>query len=278
MCDFAGQKNEAHISSPSRGFMAVLSNLRWFFRRLFRAPRQRNDIDTRTFPLGKRFWTGFAVFTLCILAIMTLVDAPTAELVRAIPKRVRKAFYFYTEIGRSAYILWATGLASLASLGIVFSQMARRRAVHLRHLFYDVFFMFYCVAISGLLAMTFKNFLGRARPPLMELLGEWHFSPFAIEWEFASFPSGHATTFGAVAAVLAFRFPRYWPAWLAIALTGAASRVILQVHYVSDVVAGLCLGAGLTWVTARYLAARGSMFRFVPGSMTPRRRMPGRRP
>lgn len=70
------------------------------------------------------------------------------------------------------------------------------------------------------------------------------------------FPSGHATGSAAVyvglAAVLTVgtRRGRYAVAGLLVTVV-SLTRVVLGLHYVVDVVAGACLGAGLVYVTVR---------------------------
>jgi undecaprenyl-diphosphatase len=74
-----------------------------------------------------------------------------------------------------------------------------------------------------------------------------------------SFPSGHASgsvvTFGVLAALAAERWPArrfvFWSLAAALALAIGASRVVLDVHYLTDVLAGWCLG--LAWLAASML-------------------------
>ena len=75
----------------------------------------------------------------------------------------------------------------------------------------------------------------------------------------SSFPSGHASgavaTAGIVAVLAAERWPRRqrlaWGAAAVVAVAIGASRVVLNVHYATDVVAGWCLGAA--WLAALLL-------------------------
>lgn len=109
--------------------------------------------------------------------------------------------------------------------------------------------MFFLLAMGGasLIMVITKTWLDRARP---ELFPDGALYPTHSP----SFPSGHAT--GSVALYLTLyliarrRAPRLAPL---VGLTGAAmvaivsaSRLYLQVHYPSDILAGLALGAG--WV------------------------------
>jgi len=85
-------------------------------------------------------------------------------------------------------------------------------------------------AIGGaLLSSLIKFAVGRARP----------------DGGSRSFPSGHATVVFAIAFVLARRFPRFrFAAYLGAAVI-AATRVLLNKHYPSDVLAGAALGLAI---------------------------------
>ena len=69
-----------------------------------------------------------------------------------------------------------------------------------------------------------------------------------------SFPSGHSTTAFAVALSLGSFFPEIMPALLVLAANVAISRVIIGMHFLSDVVVGSCLGATIGYA-AYWLAA-----------------------
>jgi membrane-associated phospholipid phosphatase len=65
-----------------------------------------------------------------------------------------------------------------------------------------------------------------------------------------SFPSGHATAAGFVAVVAGSLLPGRWR-WLSIPFAVAIplTRLVLGVHYLSDVAAGLAVGAALAIVS-----------------------------
>ena len=67
----------------------------------------------------------------------------------------------------------------------------------------------------------------------------------------ASFPSGHATSAAALAMVLSRRWRRGTALFCALALIVAFSRIYLNRHYLSDVVAGVAIGLVCTWLTIR---------------------------
>jgi membrane-associated phospholipid phosphatase len=97
-------------------------------------------------------------------------------------------------------------------------------------------------SLAPLLSVLLKALTGRARPPggLVHPVG-------------ASFPSCHATYAGAtcVALVLLFTTPgpdrRWWWTLASLGVVGMAwSRTYLQVHWLTDVVAGALLGGGIS--------------------------------
>ena len=60
-----------------------------------------------------------------------------------------------------------------------------------------------------------------------------------------SFPSGHAMSAFAIAVPLCIFYPGMGAALIALSVSIAVSRVILGMHFVSDVVVGSLLGAGI---------------------------------
>ena len=107
--------------------------------------------------------------------------------------------------------------------------------------------MLLAVAVPGLIVDIAKTIFGRARPKLLFLGGTYGFTWGAGQADYWSFPSGHATTMGALATALTLLWPRLFPAYAIAALLVGASRVIIGAHYLSDVIAGAAVGAGVTW-------------------------------
>ncbi len=61
-----------------------------------------------------------------------------------------------------------------------------------------------------------------------------------------SFPSGHASSVFSAVPVINRNFKTFKYCWLALAVLISFSRIYLDVHYLSDVVAGSLLGYGVT--------------------------------
>ena len=88
---------------------------------------------------------------------------------------------------------------------------------------------------------TLKKAVGRRRPCTIEP----HCWAHLLPPDQFSFPSGHSITAFAVAVSLGQFFPAAYPILLFSAVSVAASRILLGMHFLSDVLAGALLGAGL---------------------------------
>ncbi|MDQ6758443.1 MAG: phosphatase PAP2 family protein [Acidobacteriota bacterium] len=99
-------------------------------------------------------------------------------------------------------------------------------------------------ACSVLLFMGMKQLIGRERPCTITphcwatLLPPDHFS----------FPSGHTMTAFAVSVAFSLFYPALAVGLLFCAFSIAVSRILLGMHFLSDVVAAMLLGAGLGWL------------------------------
>lgn len=67
----------------------------------------------------------------------------------------------------------------------------------------------------------------------------------------SSFPSGHASSAFTAAGILTAHDPRFRPLYYAVAAVVATSRVHVQIHHASDVIAGAATGAVLAKVALR---------------------------
>ena len=93
--------------------------------------------------------------------------------------------------------------------------------------------------LSVLLFQWLKRFTGRRRPCEIEP----HRWATLLPPDQFSFPSGHTMTAFAVAVSLALSYPSVTIGLLFCAFSIAASRILLGMHFLSDVLAGALIGA-----------------------------------
>jgi len=117
------------------------------------------------------------------------------------------------------------------------------------------------VAGAGLLGQILKNVACRARPSAPQAgMFFTDFPCFPAPYASASFPSGHATTAFAAAVVLAFWYPRQAGVFVGVAVLVGLSRIVLGVHFPSDVLAGALLGSAVALAAHAYVpAVRGAV-------------------
>ena len=139
---------------------------------------------------------------------------------------------------------WLGGWIGITAIGIVLGVALLRERAWL-----DFGFLLATFAGSAIAVALLKAWFGRPRPDLG--------SAVALPSS-ASFPSGHATaaaaSLGAAAVLVSERLDStharawVWGVATAAGLAVGLSRIVLNVHYVTDVLAGWCLG--LAWLAA----------------------------
>ena len=92
---------------------------------------------------------------------------------------------------------------------------------------------------------SLKKLSGRRRPCEIEP----HVWATLLPPDQFSFPSGHTITAFAVAISFSTFFPLFFPALLFCALSIAASRILLGMHFLSDVIVAAILGTGLALIS-----------------------------
>ncbi|MDB5818429.1 MAG: hypothetical protein JWQ11_2069 [Rhizobacter sp.] len=233
------------------GFVVVLpllllavSGVWWTFGR-YAVPREQSRLPPAAF-LAMHLGAGFAVligaaYVFAEIAeelggdeVMGRLDQAFTDGVRSVisPAKLR-LFALLTHVGDPMV---------LGAIGVVVAVLLLRR--HRRWL---AGAYLATLAGQGLLNLSLKHIFARVRPI--------HDNGISIAEGF-SFPSGHTSgsivTYGMLAYIAVRLLPRPWqlPAVLVcttLAYTAACSRLFLQVHFASDVVAGFA--SGIAWLS-----------------------------
>jgi membrane-associated phospholipid phosphatase len=202
------------------------------------------------------FGLGFAV----LIALLYLLDRPVSVLGTGLPADVRRVFRWITRWGESDWVLiptfagwliaWLLSIVTRDKLKAALGEFAALSG-----------FIFAGVGFPGLISAILKRVFGRGRPETWTAEAPIAFRPFSWgNYDWQSFPSGHATTSFALAAVIALLWPRaFWVA-IVLAATIAISRIILGQHYPTDITAGAVLGVLGAYAVRAFFVQRGWLF------------------
>jgi len=231
--------------------------LRAFWQRLARPweplARLRAPAAWQGGPLLLDLLIGFAVVLTAVALFFEIADeigldeglgrfdvALADELSRTVSRPTLTFFASVTHLG-DAEVQWALG----AIVALVLMLRGRR-----------------LLAVSWLAAVAGNGLMNRALKALFERTRPLHEHGLTLEHGW-SFPSGHTSGAVVIYGMLAYLGVRATPpAWhfpiamsaLIVALLVGYSRIVLQVHYLSDVLAALVSGG--TWLMVCITAAR----------------------
>ncbi len=184
---------------------------------------------------------------LCLSLIMAMIlsyfylDRPLAlffwDYAAASPDAVQ-VFRNITELGRSHFYLVPSGVLALIALAMLRFGAFHKIEKNLKNLAAQAGFLFLCMGSAGLTINFLKILLGRARPKLLQAADQYGFLGWQFNADLWSFPSGHANTVIVLALALSLFFPRYRILFFVYGILIALSRVIVNAHYFSDILAG----------------------------------------
>ena len=192
---------------------------------------------------------------------MWLLDAPATALAGALPFWIVDAFNELTDFGKSGWFLIPIGIAIVLAAALVTPSTDRMTDRVLTSLIVRLEFIFAAIALPSLFVTIVKRLIGRVRPSEH---GPFAYVPWSWRPEYASMPSGHATTAVAAAVAISLVWPRARVVMAVYAVIIMASRVIIQAHFLSDVIAAAFVGALGAILVRNAFAAHGRVF--VPGA------------
>jgi len=200
------------------------------------------------------------VMLAAIVASMFLIDAAATDWAHHLPLWFTQAFEQITNAGQSSWVLSFSALIVLLLAGLTTPFLTNLTQGVLAALAARFGFLFIAVAAPGLFTTIVKRLIGRARP-YMDAHGDpFTYMPFVWRPEYASLPSGHATTAATTAFAIGAMWPRTrWVMWL-YALVIMFSRVVVLSHHPSDAIAGALVGVVGAALVRRWFAARRLVF------------------
>lgn len=202
----------------------------------------------------RRRLTVLGVLTLVVVGTRVIEDVLAQEsgpvdeslmwLLREHVPAALHGFFAAVTFGGSAAVLGPLALAGTAALA-----WAGRRT--------EAWLMGGSAMAATLVGWTLKALVGRERPTLWETASYWG----------SSFPSGHTLNAAAVTTAAALCVARIWPRagrpamvlallWTALV---ALSRLVLGVHWPSDVLAAFCIGAFIPLAAGLAVTSRGAL-------------------
>ena len=212
------------------------------------------------------------VWVLLTAAAFVRLDTPAGMLRdQWSPGFVRLADFF-TQFGLGGWYLIPSVLLLVAANLTDWRSLSRRSLMLAYNWTCLAFLVLGAAGLSGLAVNVLKYAIGRARPMYFNDFGVLSLHPFAFDARFAGFPSGHATTMGAVFGVALLLFPRRWYIALAITACIASTRVFVGAHYPSDTVAGFGLGCAFALACGLVFARLGFIFRPMPSGLPVRKK------
>ena len=193
------------------------------------------------------------------LAGLAFLDAWISQEATAWPWAWRRLFYAITDYGLSEWFLVpSASVLVTACLAMAVPRSLWRGACAEIALLAG--FVFLGIGFPALLSNLAKRLIGRVRPVEFEQFGAFAFRPLFNDWTFQSFPSGHSTTAIAVAFIAGFLWPRTFRPLLAIGLAVCISRVVVGVHYPTDIAGGALVGMSGAGLVRNAFAWRGWLF------------------
>jgi membrane-associated phospholipid phosphatase len=252
---------------PETGIRRIAGN---FCGRLALLVRPRRFPEFRLLPPFVRLAVGALVGIAPVALAMLFVDARGYTFTGALPLWLIETFNEITDFGKSNWFLIPIGGCIVLAAILATPGVGRVTNLVLTSLIVRLSYLFIAIALPGLAINILKRLIGRLRPSAQ---GPFVYVPWSWDAAHNGMPSGHATT--AVAAAIAIG--ALWPKTRAVMWTYAvlilASRVIIQAHFVSDVIAGAFLGGFIAILVRNWFAAR--RLAFIPTPDGAVRALPG---
>ena len=154
----------------------------------------------------------------------------------------------FTTIAQTNQWLWVRWLRELAEIqwffalclvtlivgliGFKYNKITTKAFMQLR---WRIYYLCTIAICSGMIIYSMKIIFGRPRPIYFQTHDIFQLQWFQFERELHSFPSGHTSTAASIILGLWFLFPQFRLIWLTALLIWTTSNVLLQAHWLSDI-------------------------------------------
>ena len=206
--------------------------------------------------LSTRAVAVLAVAVALMIASMFLFDTKAIEWARLEPLWLHDLADEITNYGRSSTFLYPFGIVLIVLAAVFSPSLTTLSRGVLAALAVRFGFLFVAIGLPSLFATIVKRLIGRARPYVGSHDDPFAYMPFIWKPEYASMPSGHATTAAAAAVAIGLLVPRLRAVMLIYMLVIMASRILIFVHHPSDVLGGAVVGVAGALMVRRWFAAR----------------------
>ena len=244
--------------------MRLVGGVRRFFERPALAPPANRALLERPIAI-------IVIFLALSLLVMTTADYPLGVWMKSFPEQLRGTAKWISSLGTGLLVLSFSGALLMFAIVAPAHKLRKSARTGADLIATAAAFIFLSVAGGGLVDSLAKNIIGRARPELLQTNGAFYFRPFAFQADFASFPSGHSATAGAMAMSLALVFPRLRPVFMPAGVLICLSRQWVGAHWASDTLMGWGVGVAFAlWLAHKFACRRllftyGSDGRLCPG-------------
>jgi membrane-associated phospholipid phosphatase len=223
-------------------------------RMLFRAPQ----VSVIRWSTGA--YVAVVLILIAVVVSMFLLDAAASSWARGLPPWFIALFEQITDFGLSGWFLFPFGFVLLCLAAVTSPIWSSETQAVLAMLTVRFGYLFLAIGVPGLFAAAVKRMIGRARPYVGPQDDPFAYIPFIWKPEYASMPSGHATTAAAAAVAIGALWPTARGVMWIYALLIMLSRVVVLEHHPSDVLAGALVGAVGADLVRRWFAARRLLF------------------
>lgn len=177
----------------------------------------------------KEKYKNFFFFLLMLFLFFTYLDQKTVLLVKILQINYKDIFFYikiFVNLTENFYKIFV-----ICSILIgTYSYISGNRNLSK--------YLILAIIIPGVLSQT-KYLLGRARP---KVTFETLFVGPNLEYEYASFPSGHTLFIFTLAKIFSYRYPKYRSLFYFFGFLVAISRLFVLAHFPSDILAGAFFG------------------------------------